>query len=940
MSRKSQRGACLPCLVLAASLHAAEAVSVAIRERAGVNRANEFATFGVPLPRSWQVTNANRLRLDDATGQPLAAQFEILSRWGASPADTHAAAKWLLVAAPVNLSPGATNQLFLSPGAATNALWSAIQFTSAANSILVVDTGAARFELRTNEFNLFEQVQIAGAALLTPLPPERALIHRGIDGTTVVARTTARLPRQYRLQVERTGPYCAVLKGTGSIAEAAGTAALDFTVRYHFYAGSPEARVDFTIENNHEVLVGDDGAPVNVHYQSGTNSVYLGSLELGLQLAESGRPLRFQMERDVDLLAPAATLRLYQDSAGTTNWNVYTGLVGWETNVACAPRLQSFCTQPGFSITGAGLNLTGNQSSGWAVVHREGGAAPGVQVVMRGFWQNFPKAIEARTDGMLVVDFFPNGQQFRHNLRVGEEKTHTLLYRFGRGAPDWPAAEQRARAFQMPLAGQVPPAWVAQTKVLGDVPPADPNRWPLQEHYVRTAFEPNPDFDPAVHDPGFGNRTLREVIDQYNFYGWQDYGDVPLDYEAFGPQQAGQMNLKYWYLYGMAVQWLRSGDERWLDLALPAAWHLADIDYLHIPDEGSHHWVHGAYFGHSNHDEPGNANPNRNSNSPSVDLFFGVPDLLLLFCLTGEQRFREVALEGLHAMLDESQFSDFHHPVPYRERANLIFAYLEGYRHTGDSQWLNALTNVVAPTADLSSKPWLDNPQQYRPAENWHWLSSFQLSQVGWTLGRYLDFCAEYGRTDTLGATNALTGYADFILRHFLVEYTPGRAAAWNAFYFYDPHEDPYLEINDWALATADLLAYAFRYSGRTSYLEAAAKFYATGSIDPVWQDDPPVFLSTKDLVNALNWGFVYLQASLPSEPPPVRMLVQLVASDQTRLEWENLGSPWRYTVEATLDIAAPAWAPLTGADLIPSNSWLDLHPGVPQRFYRLQIGP
>jgi len=46
--------------------------------------------------------------------------------------------------------------------------------------------------------------------------------------------------------------------------------------------------------------------------------------------------------------------------------------------------------------------------------------------------------------------------------------------------------------------------------------------------------------------------------------------------------------------------------------------------------------------------------------------------------------------------------------------------------------------------------------------------------------------------------TAALTTYSDFMLRHFMNEYRPGRAAAWSAFYFYDGQEEPYLEINSW----------------------------------------------------------------------------------------------------------------------------------------------
>lgn len=69
----------------------------------------------------------------------------------------------------------------------------------------------------------------------------------------------------------------------------------------------------------------------------------------------------------------------------------------------------------------------------------------------------------------------------------------------------------------------------------------------------------------------------------------------------------------------------------------------------------------------------------------------------------------------------------------------------------------------------------------------------------------------------------------------------------------------------------ADVMAYAAKYSGEKRFLEAAAPFYATGTIDPVWQDDPPVYLASKDLVNSLNWGLVYMNQSLEQRPEKAR---------------------------------------------------------------------
>ncbi len=409
-----------------------------------------------------------------------------------------------------------------------------------------------------------------------------------------------------------------------------------------------------------------------------------------------------------------------------------------------------------------------------------------------------------------------------------------------------------------------PASWCADSDALGEVPAVNLSRWPLYERYVRVAFEPNPDFDPNVDDPNRGNTTLQNAIEKYNFYGWQDYGDVPLDYEAFGPNQAGQMNLKYWYTYGMFIQFLRSADPEWLDLALPAARHLSDIDFLHIPDDGIQHWAHGAYFGHSAHEEPGSVDPNRNSNSPSTDLLFGIPDLILGYHITGERRFLDVALEGLEGMANLSQFNDFTYPVFYRRRANLIFAYIEGYRQTGDVRWLNHMKSVVQPTADLTNKGWLADPASYTPPqygpEGDERISDFQFAQVVWTLGRYLDFCEEYGITDDLGVAAALEEYGNFIIDHLMQEIVgkPGCYATISSIWFTADYET-YQEVNNWALLMSDVLAYAYKYSGQTRFLDAAAKLYQTGAIDQTWLDDPPVYIATKDLVNSCNWGLVYM---------------------------------------------------------------------------------
>jgi hypothetical protein len=837
---------------------AVERAPLQVRERVGTARVGEYVRAGVPLPRSWSVTDPSALRLTDDAGTPLPAQFEVLARWGGPPDDPAAPIRWVLVGWRESLAGGAVRDLYLDAGGPGPEPPTAVQVAQTPDGV-TVDTGGAVFEIRTDDFNLLHQVRIGAEDLLQPLDGRTAIHYEPAGTLSIVPGGSPDLtPRTTAIQVERAGPLCAEVRVTGSVRDAADRPVLDFTARLGFTAGTADVDIDFTVENNHPLIERpEDGQPANAHDLGAVNSVYVGSLGLAVRLRDTGAPLQVFTEGGAAVSAPTGPVRLFQDSSGTAYWNAYVGLVGWPGYEQTAtPRLQAYCATPGYTVTGAGSPVSGAQALGWLAAGRAGG--PQVLAAVRDFWQNFPKALAASPDGTVAADLFPEGGRYFHNLRTGEEKTHRILFAFGLGAPVAGTAEARARAFQSPLAAAADPAWVHRCRVVEDLPPVDLAAWPLYERYVRVAFEPNPDFDPEVDDPSFGNRTLEQIIGEYNFYGWQDFGDVPLDYEAFGPNQAGQMNLKYWFTEAMFLQFCRSGDFRWLDLALPAARHISDEDYLHIPDGGAYHWAHGAYFGHSAHDEPGCTNPNRNYNSPSVDLFFGGPDLALAWCLTGERRFREVMAEGLVSMLAMSAFSDFTYPIPWRERANLITGYLEGYRLTGEAVWLQEARTIVGYSADLSTKTWLADPAGFGAAHPGEFLSSFQFAQMLWAMGRYLDVCREYGLPDDLGVAGALAAYGDFILDRLAVEYRSGRSAIPHEYYF-DGSDPSYLDVNNWMLTVADALAYAYKYTGRSHFLEGGAPFYACGTTDVVWEDDPPVYLATKDLVNSCRWGMVYM---------------------------------------------------------------------------------
>ncbi len=907
--------------------HAAAASSCAITlaEHAGTTRANECAVYGLPVPRDWLVTNTNQFGLMDADGAAVPAQFEILARWAGASHNTAAPARWVLVSHLVSVAGGGTQSFTLHHASASAAPPVSVNVSTSVAGRITVNTGAAEFRLNTGVFNLFDQVTIAGQDLLDSLGATAAIAYSDLDGAGVVPGGSPDMTaRTTHATVERAGPLLAVVRVEGSILNGAGQAVLDYTCRLHFHANSAAVRLDFTVENNHPVIPDDMGQPSNAHRQGAVNSVYIGDLRLKLRLRNTGGTLRALTEQNVTVASPSSTLRLFQGSSGSNYWNAYTGTPGWPGEEESAnPRLQSYCTNKGYLISGAGAALTGDQSQGWLAVYRDGG--PRVLAAVRDCWQNFPKALEAGTDGSLSVVLFPNGSQFRHNFRVGEEKTHSILFSFGGGAIGQDECARQTAAFNAPLMGSAAPTWYTNAAVLGEAPEANASEWPLYERYVRTAFEPNPDFDPATDDGSFGNSTLKErAIAGYDFYGWQDYGDVPLDYEAFDNHCAGQMNLKYWFTYGMLMQFCRSGDRRWMDLAYPAARHISDLDILHVPDEGAWHWSHGAYFGHSQHDERGNLNPNRNFNSPSVDLVFGIPDLLLAYYLTGERRFREVALEALEGNKNMSEFSDFTAAVPSRERANLVFAYIEGYRETGEARWLAELTNIVGQTANLSNKGWLTDPNSYGAAHPGESVKMFCLSQVLWAMGKYLDFRGEYGLPDSLGAAAALQAYCDFAINYAISSVGSDMSAAVYE-YFFDRSDPSYLDHNNWALVLADAMAYAYKYDGQVGFIQAAARLYNTGTRNPQWEGDPPVYIDTKGLVNSMNWGLVYMSQTRTQEPSPEpdpAVGPHIAANGASGAVAVNYGLPTTISVSLNAGIYAGIEADWWAAAFAHSGEW------------------
>lgn len=369
--------------------------------------------------------------------------------------------------------------------------------------------------------------------------------------------------------------------------------------------------------------------------------------------------------------------------------------------------------------------------------------------------------------------------------------------------------------------------------------------------------------------------NLPAAIERTDFYGIFDYGDVPIDYEAYG---VSPMNIKYHMDYGMWMQWTRGGDPRWFALAEAADRHIADVDILHNL-HSPRHWADGIMFGHSYHDEEGFLNPHRNYGGTGLDTAYGVPGLLMAYYLTGYEKAYEAALE-LGDCIEYRLHNDAHlcdyfpdcsgegyglgasaglYENGSRPAANNLSIAVAAYRATADARYL-AVADALVDWAQGSDQPYIDGPI---PGDG-RMVKPWMLNTYLHALAHYLEMRAEFALADTYDAEGSFLALANWLRTYPWIELDPidtGPRGAYPYEWWFDErteNNDPV--VGNWGLVGADALAYAHRLSGEADYLDRATRLFRAGSRDPWYEGDLNTYSSTKEMANSVSWGHIFLQ--------------------------------------------------------------------------------
>lgn len=510
----------------------AEVLSLILEEPAGIPRAGEPVTVGIPFPRG-QLPGCQSLRLADPLLGSLPLQAAALASW------PDGSVKWALLDFRAQVGAHETRRLELAVGASGDHAPLPHLEVKEGPDRWVVDTGVARFHVGVREFGPVAEVEVAGSAWRgggTVLTGEDGTEYRGAVKTVGVEtagrlRTTLRIEGEFRAEGEK-------------------EALAALIARLHFFGGTALCKAEVCLWNpraaRHPGGLWDLGDP---------GSILFRDLSVRLPTPEGGRAVVLWKSQREDAWAevPDARVEVYQDSSGGENWRssnhvnrhgeVRTSFRGYRVRSGDQTLRQDLRAEPS-------LRLTGERGT--------------LAVSLPYFWQNFPKALEA-VGGAATVRLFPRQFDDLFELQGGERKTHSLILAFS--PPDAPAPE--LDWVHAPLVPRADPEWYAASGAVAGLQALPPH--PVLAEIAASAVE--------------GENTFfyrREVIDEY---GWRNFGDLYADHEAVGhvgPETlVSHYNNQYDGVLGTLTHYLRTGDGRWFQLGAELASHVADIDVYH-----------------------------------------------------------------------------------------------------------------------------------------------------------------------------------------------------------------------------------------------------------------------------------------------------------------------------------------------------------------------
>lgn len=198
-------------------------------------------------------------------------------------------------------------------------------------------------------------------------------------------------------------------------------------------------------------------------------------------------------------------------------------------------------------------------------------------IFLRDFWQNYPKDIDVGPTGATIW-LMPSLKPDEYDWAKGKAEAHKLFYWFDAAATGGQASGYKMRQgmtkthevwlgldggsppLDRPLFAVAPPSWYARSGALGEFAVADPARAVVRDYDKKVA---------DTLDKYLANRERGREFGMFNFGDW------------WGERLINWGNIEYDTQHAFFLQFVRSGDIRFLRVGEEAETHNRDVDTVH-----------------------------------------------------------------------------------------------------------------------------------------------------------------------------------------------------------------------------------------------------------------------------------------------------------------------------------------------------------------------
>ena len=586
-------------------------------------------TSGIPFPKG-ELASTEQIRILNPDGAEIPSQAAPLTKW------LDGSIKWALLDFQADVPKSSTAIYTLEYGTDVQSAEGnsgsqdrpQLDVVDNGDSV-AVDTGALQFAIHRNQ----------------SFSPLRSKL-TAIDGTVYDS-----LGPPDKVEIEELGPMRTAIRVEGTHKNDAGESLFAYIVTIHAYAGKPYTRVFYTFGNN--------------HYDSEFTSIQSLHLELPLDgIIEPGERLAHAYGSEVE------------------TGSVVTGSFDTIKHVELYQEFEdSYLAHGAILVT----QSRGKQAAGWFDVNDE---VRGLTVAVRHFWQQYPKSLAIRDHTLKIgicppiaqnayAVFLPENQDklyyyLKDNVyefKLGMTKRHELFFYLHEGDVAVGEVEAHVAAFQQPLLAGAPPAWYCGSGAFSDLMPAAASAFPEYDTMMKQSLARY--LQDRKHDRAYG---------MLNFGDW------------WGERQYNWGNIEYDTQHALLLQYIRTGDQQFFEVAEEAARHNMDVDtvhYHHAPFQVGGQYTH--CMGHvGGYDWVGPTAITQGNFSVSHSWVEG---LLEYYCLTGDRRAVETAqlIADLYNTRDLRNYDFTNCRIP---GWHLIMT-MAMFNATNDRYYLNAAKIIV-----------------------------------------------------------------------------------------------------------------------------------------------------------------------------------------------------------------------------------------------------